>query len=191
MTVAEATAAPSPIININDVRHDFIVPIVVKGSTVNFTLDDDTSAYALLNIIKGLPTTDTDVHREVRRRIAVHSQATAEILKMLSTDRQAWVRRAVANHKNTPQSLLSELAKDTSIDVRVAVAQNNNTPVGTLQVLAEDESTMVRSWAFDHPEMSTEILIRSLQEKSPLVYRKVLEELVRRAYPEANVPESV
>lgn len=191
MTVAEATAASSPIININDVRHDFIVPVIVKERTVEFTLDDDTSASSLLTILRSLPATDTDVHREIRRRIAVHRHAPLEVLETLSTDRQAWVRRAVANHKNTTQSLLTALAKDASVDVRVAVAQNWNTPVGVLRVLAEDEATMVRSWAVEHPEMSTEILLRSLNEKSPVVYRKVLEELVRRAYPEANLPETV
>lgn len=190
MTVAEATAS-SPIININDVRHDFIVPVIIKENTVEFTLDDDTSATSILTILKSLPTKDSDTLREIRRRISVHAEAPVEALEILSTDRQAWVRRAVANHKNTTQELLSTLAKDASVDVRVAVAQNWATPVSVLRTLAEDEATMVRSWAVEHPEMSTEILIRSLNEKSPVVYRKVLEELVRRAYPEANVPETV
>lgn len=186
MTVAEETAELT-ITNINDVRHDFIVPTLVKGEVVEYTLDDNSSPLTLLLISQNLPKSDSDINREVRRRLASHPNTPSDALRILSTDRQAWVRRAVASHPKATQDVLVTLSTDKSSDVRVAIAKNWNTPTSALETLSSDESSTVRLQAFEHPEMSTETLLRSLHEKSAVVYQRVLENLVRRAYPEANV----
>lgn len=186
MTVAEEISALT-ITNINDVRHDFLIAMEVNGEVMESTIDDASSAISLLVIAQLLLNSDSDINREVRRRIASHPNSAGSTLKLLSTDRQAWVRRAVASHPNTPVEVLHELATDKSSDVRIAVAKNLNAHILTLEILVKDESSMVRLQVIEHPEMSTETLLRSLHEQSPLVYQKVLENLVRRAYPEANV----
>ena len=72
-----------------------------------------------------------------RMTLASNANIPADVLAVLSEDKDEGVRQRVAQNKKVPVEILSKLADDPDISVLMIVAQKPNTPANCLAKLAE------------------------------------------------------
>ena len=101
----------------------------------------------------------------------------ADVLVVLSQDKDKWVRRVVAENTNTPQDTLRVLALErlprgeysSGTNVRAAVAGNPRCPVDLLESLAKDKSAEIRRCVAGNPSANAESLALLAQDNDSSV----------------------
>ena len=80
-------------------------------------------------------------------RVAENSNASPELLNMLSSHTSCEVRIAVAEHQSTPISAVWKLAEDSCLDIPYRLAENPFTPFEVLEWLTEYDNPYVKERA--------------------------------------------
>jgi hypothetical protein len=150
-----------------------------------------------------------DPNNEVRLRVAMHAQSSAQVLTRLSVDLQLQVRQAVGKHPRTPPEILEKLSRDRSPVVRESILSNSNTQEGALQVVYDKIKTPSRAFQLAllgnpntpigilkeytesrvepyrllvarHPKVTSELLALLLTDRSVSVKKAAQDNLVAR-----------
>ena len=105
--------------------------------------------------------------------IAGNRKTPADVLVVLSQDKDKLIRAAVAGNPRTPVVVLIALSQDKDKWVRRVVAENTNTPLDTLRVLARERlprseysGTDVRAAVAGNPSCPVDLLESLAKDKS-------------------------
>ncbi len=125
-----------------------------------------------------------------RMTLSSNAKTPANVLSILSGDKDELVRQRVAINKNAPTEILTKLADDSSSNVRKTVAENIKTPAPCLAKLATAKQVVidfgrerdlcedVRLAVARHPNTPKETLIELAKDTSVRVSRAASEHLV-------------
>lgn len=112
--------------------------------------DSETESKTLLQIMRVCLEKSTDEYideegeDEIFAEIALNHNATADILRLLSSYDNWLVRRNIAYNINATADILEKLAKDEEEFVQLAVAENDKTPSESLGFLSDFDNEEIR-----------------------------------------------
>lgn len=117
------------------------------------------------------------------KRIALASEAPAEILAIVAECDCTEMLELVASHGNCAPVLIDQLARHPHSEIRIAAAENRSTSEETLLALVKDDSVDVRYALAENHNLPETVLERLVDDENPYVAHRALKTLSRLRQP--------